>query len=215
MRPAAPNVALPSVAALAQDDAASSNARGNDAIRSLTLGIHRGDEAAYRLFYHHFHHRLARYCLALTAGDSAEADDVLQKTYLRIARSLGPLPDEAALWRWLTKAARCAAIDASRKRCRYRSLLSRWTHWWKVNGRNAHEPSCGSRDPLLQALSTALAALPEDSRALVQAKYFDGLTVSRIAAGCGLTEKAVERKLARARALLRASIQSQIHPCGP
>ncbi len=215
MHTAAPNAALPSVAALAQDDAASSSTRGNGSIHSLTLGIQRGDEAAYRLFHHQFHHRLARYCLALTAGVGSEADDVLQKTYLRVARSLRPLPDEAALWRWLTKAARCAAIDASRKRNRYRSLLSRWTHWWNVNGHNTEEPSSGPREPLLQALSTALAALPEDSRAMVQAKYFDGLPVARIAADGGLTEKAVERKLARARAMLRDSIQRQLHPCGP
>ena len=63
---------------------------------------------------------------------------------------------------------------------------------------------------LSEALANALDALPEDARNIVHAKYFDELPIGRIAEHLNLTEKAVERKLARARARLRRDIQQQL-----
>jgi RNA polymerase sigma-70 factor (ECF subfamily) len=202
--------AFSSVAALASDDNAPSSAPADDGTSALTAGLRRGDEAAYRRFFHDYHRRLARYCLALTAGDAAEADDVLQKTYLRVARYLRPLPDAGALWRWLANAARCAAIDASRKRSRHQFLLGRWKDWLQVNGHTHHTAPSDLDHMLSEALANALDALPEDSHTIVHAKYFDELPITRIAEHLNLTEKAVERKLARARARLRRDIQQQL-----
>ena len=55
-------------------------------------------------------------------------------------------------------------------------------------------------------LGFSLSELPPDDRSLVEGKYLRRATVRELAAESGLTEKAVESRLLRARRLLREKI---------
>ena len=59
---------------------------------------------------------------------------------------------------------------------------------------------------LQAALDSALAQLDEPERALLAAKYFSGLDVRTVAAQLGVSEKAAESRLTRARAALREKL---------
>lgn len=171
----------------------------SDGIPELCAGLRRGDEAAYREFHRRYHARLLRLCLAFAAGDEHQGQETLQAVFLRVARHIKPLPNEAALWGWLVKLARSAVIDGARGRSRYARALRRWG---EIFGR-AEE---STDDGLLEALDLALADLDPASRGLIEAKYFQGQCVQAIAQAESLTEKAVEGRLSRTRALLRERI---------
>ena len=98
-----------------------------------------------------------------------------------------PLPHEAALWQWLVKAARCAAVDVARGRQRYAALLARWGEFFRRTTRDAERAD----DGLMQALESALKELSDKERVLIERKYFEGRKASELAASSGLTVKAV------------------------
>ncbi len=56
---------------------------------------------------------------------------------------------------------------------------------------------------LFAALDTALSLLPGETRALIEAKYFRGKSVQELSPELGLSPKAVESRLTRARQELR------------
>jgi RNA polymerase sigma-70 factor (ECF subfamily) len=163
-----------------------------------------GEEEAFREFYRRYARRLERYCWAVAAGNDEVAQEVLQRTLLRLARNIRPLPHEAALWLWLTRTARWAADDVRRGRRRYASLLARWADqigaWLGSTGEAAGE------DPWLAALDRALAQLEPTSRELIMGKYFEARSVRELARASGCTPKALEHRLAAARGRLRQAI---------
>jgi DNA-directed RNA polymerase specialized sigma24 family protein len=58
------------------------------------------------------------------------------------------------------------------------------------------------------ALHRALEQLPRDRSRLLELYHFDGLSVAQIAARLGVSERAVEGRLRRARHGLRRQLQS-------
>ena len=62
-----------------------------------------------------------------------------------------------------------------------------------------------------QALYRALASLPELDRQIVNRRYFRGEAVAEIAASTGLTGRAVENRLWRARTALRTIMMKHDH----
>lgn len=162
----------------------------------LTAALRAGDEAAFRWLHAQWNGRLFRYCLALAAGDEVQAGDFAQAAYLRVARHMRVLADEAALWAWLARAARDAATDLRRVGGRYLGVLARFAAWFRPAPEVAD-------DGLLAALDTALARLEPEERALVEARYFRRDSLEATAAQLGCTVRAVEGRLARLREKLR------------
>jgi RNA polymerase sigma factor (sigma-70 family) len=59
-------------------------------------------------------------------------------------------------------------------------------------------------------LNEALADLPAEDRALIEAKYLRGATMKGLAAECHLTERAVESRLGRLRQRLREDVARRL-----
>lgn len=59
-----------------------------------------------------------------------------------------------------------------------------------------------------QSLGSAIDALDEESREILMLKYTENWSYKQLAAHMGTTEKAVERRLARARKKMRTSLQN-------
>src|SRR5687768_414104 len=95
----------------------------------LARALREGDADAFRFLHAEWNERILRYCFALAAGDGALATEVAQATYLRIFKQIQPLPDEAALWNWITRAMRSSAIDLQRVGGRYTRALGRFADW--------------------------------------------------------------------------------------
>lgn len=85
-----------------------------DAAR-ITLGIRRGDRAAFSCFYDAYSNFIFTIARTFTHRDEATCLDILQDTMIRVIDSIPTLDSHGEIRAWLTHAARCAAVDHLRK----------------------------------------------------------------------------------------------------
>ncbi len=168
-------------------------------LRELTDALARGDDAAWSGFHRAYGPGLFRYLLGGTRGDYDLAAEALQQTYLRVARYARPCDSAPMFDSWLRTLASSALNDCRRRRKSFWTLLRRPE---TRDFANASETK-GHDDRLFASLDFALASLEPSERSLLEQKYFSGADVRSMAAALGLTPKAVESRLTRARAELR------------
>jgi RNA polymerase sigma-70 factor (ECF subfamily) len=176
-------------------------------IRRMTTAMAEGDDEAFRNFHSAYFDRLLRYLFVVTRGDEQAARDALQETLLRVVRHVRPFDSEEVFWSWLTSLARSAAIDAGRKRAGYWRMLLRYASF-RVKEPPIEVVADNSLDALLPI---ALQMLEPGERELIEAKYLGKSSVRELAARLGITEKAVESRLARARARLRKELSERLN----
>ena len=167
-------------------------------LRELTVGLARGDDAAWSRFHRDYGPGVFRHLLAAAQGDHDLATEALQQAYLRIARYARPCDSAPMFAAWLRVVARTALQDCRRRR----------TSFWNLLQRRHADPSAATvsteeEERTLEALDIALTRLAPEDRALLEAKYFSGSSVQIIAENLTLSTKAVESRLTRARAELR------------
>ena len=179
------------------------------AIAMLTCGLVARDEDAFRQFHAAYFDRLLRYHLVLAHGDEDAARDALQETLLRVVRHARRFDEGKVFWSWLTVLARSAAADAGRKRHRYWRMLAGYAQSL-LKPTIRREPSADVLDHLDELLGQSLSELEADERALVEGKYFHRSSLRELADQTGLTERAVESRLARARQALRTRILEKL-----
>ena len=187
--------------------AASANSGGVDIV-ALTTGLTAGNEESFRQFHALYFDRLLRYHIVLARGDEESAHDALQETFLRVVRNARRFDEETVFWSWLTVLCRSAAVDGGRKRNRYWKLIADYA-------RSLIAPATAPRvtddgNELYDVLTEVLCELDATERALIEGKYLRRLSVRELAAECGLTEKAIESRLVRARETLRRKIETKL-----
>ena len=175
----------------------------------LTVRLKAGDEEAFAWLHREWSGRLNRYCFALAAGDESFAGEIAQAVWLRLVRHIRPLTDEQALWNWLACAARHAATDLRRKGGRYRQALGRFLDWWGQRGEGAVKGT-DEEAALLNALEAVMEKLSEEEQSLIEGRYFQGDSLAQIGVRRGLSERAVEGRLARLRQRLRELIAEEL-----
>ena len=175
-------------------------------IPELTRLLARGDEGAFREFHGRYFDSLHRFLLVVARGNEDEAGEALQQTMLRVAKYAREFGSDDEFWSWLKAVARSAARDGGRKRGRYEALLRRFAQF---AGREDADTGPGM-DVLAGLVDESMEELPGDDRAIISKKYLDGMRVSELAAATGLTEKAVEARLGRIRAVLRSNVLEKL-----
>ncbi len=175
---------------------------------TLTGGLAAHDEEAFRQFHAAYFDRLLRYHLVIARGDEHVAQEALQETLLRVARHARRFDDAETFWSWLTVLARSAAADTGRKRNRYWRLIASYAHSL-LPGTDLPAKD-GAEEELDGLLVSSLSELPSAERAIVEGKYLRRASVRELASETGLTEKAVESRLLRARRLLREKILTKL-----
>jgi RNA polymerase sigma factor (sigma-70 family) len=180
---------------------------GDADLAALTRALGRGEDAAWREFHGTQGRMLFRYLLALTGGDPHRANEALQQTYLRVAKHVRPC-DQPVQWEaWLRRVARTALADQRRGQGRF----------WRMLFRRAEEPTeadgDGAGEQAVEALharlDAAMATLPDEARRLLDGKYLRGMAVGELAMELGLSSKAVESRLTRARESLRVLMRDE------
>jgi RNA polymerase sigma-70 factor (ECF subfamily) len=149
---------------------------------------------------------LYRYVSRNACGDRALAEDVTQEAWLRAVRDWrrkGP-PDEPLAW--LTTVARNLLASYYRKR---RPVSLESVSAGEVlaafdSGRAAESAE------LTAVVCRALTRLPAAQAGLLEAFHFDDRRMSHIARACGISERAVEGRLRRARERLRRELESML-----
>lgn len=164
----------------------------------LTAKLVLGEDVAWARFHHEFGPRIFRQLLVATRGDHDLASEALQQTYLRVARRVRACDSEPMFLGWLRIVARSALHDCWRRRRSFWQMLQR-----RHADPSEAEDSSAEEESVLRQLDTALAKLDGQDRALLEAKYFSGNDVRTLAEKLGISPKAAESRLTRARAELR------------
>jgi RNA polymerase sigma-70 factor, ECF subfamily len=172
-----------------------------------------GDEAALSRAFEQYRRRLAVLIhFKLDPRESADAEDVLQETYLRAFRALDGFDYQSAgsFLRWLSSIADSVIVD----RVRYRNRERRAGH--EVPFRSESNPlgpePADTRTPsrlfaqeeAIQRLLGRLAALPEHYRQVILMAKIEGLTTAEMAERLGKSRDEVAQLVFRAVKRFRA-----------
>lgn len=170
--------------------------RADEAV--LREAVLRGSEAAWRALYDRHFDALYGYVRWRLRGDAARADDVVQECWVTAVRRIRDFDaDRAAFGTWLRGIADYTILNNARKWGRRESFES------QLDETVAARPAQLANAVESECVSVALAALPEHYRDVICAKYRDGKSVVEIADGRGLSPKAIESLLTRARNAFR------------
>jgi RNA polymerase sigma-70 factor (ECF subfamily) len=182
----------------------------NRADRDLVSRLLGGSEEAFEFLVDEYYPRLFRFAYTRVASDPEAAQDVVQGTFEKVIPNLGRYRGEAALFTWL-----CAF-------CRYEIAA-----YWRRRGKTAPEVALVEDAPAVRAALDSLAALAEGPDAMFERrelarlvrvtldrlpvhygnaldwKYIHGLPVREVANRLGISDKAAESLLTRARQAFR------------
>lgn len=139
-------------------------------------------------------------------GEASDlAQDVFVAAYLGQAALRGSLEDRAAVGRWLRGIARNKLRERARRRSRERHDA--------IDPALLPQPETSDAvDAPAAALRRAIDALPENLRTVVYMHHLDEVAVADVAALLGLSARAVEGRLYRARARLESALQPTLRP---
>jgi RNA polymerase sigma-70 factor (ECF subfamily) len=173
----------------------------DDLDRALIAGLRRHDAQAFRRLLARYQQPVYALCVALAGADG---EDLAQETFLRVFRAARDFdPDgPATLKSWI--------LCIARRLCHDRARHTRRGVEVAVDA-DAGDPSGGPEEQLASArlgerLRAAIAALPEDQRAAIALREWEGLDYEEIAAIEGVPVGTVRSRLARARAALRDAL---------
>ena len=141
-------------------------------------------------------------------GDVGDAEDAVQEAFARVYGALdaGTLVADAHMGTYLYRAVTNAALDALRQK-------RRRGFWTRLFGADEEEPEGREVSPEVTAalgeLSAFVLALPDEQRMAIVLKDVEGWSSGEIAAARGCSEGAIEQRLLRARATLRAQLKPE------
>ena len=161
----------------------------------------RGDARAHEIIYRAFAAPVYSLCLRFTRVP-AQAEDLVQETFIEIMRSIAKFRGEAALGSWIRRIAVSKALMYLRSAwtARGQSLADDWHE--VTPAENAGQGVSAQPDVALD-LDAALANLPSVSRTVVWLHDVEGFTHKEIAALMGKTESFSKSQLSRAYQRLR------------
>ena len=164
------------------------------------LAARNGDRAAFSCIYRHFASTVHGILLARIGP--ADAEDLLQETFLKIFKALPELRDIQSLPAWICSVARNLATDQQRKQARRPERSEQSAALLEgIAG-----PSDESRE-LGQRVWQRIQELPETYRETLVLRLVEGLSGPEIAARTGLTAASLRVKLCRGMAMLRPLLQ--------
>ena len=166
--------------------------------RRLAERVLAGDEAAFRGLYRRHTPRLFQLALRLLAGDEAEAEDVVQDTWIKAVERLDGFRWESELGTWL----HAIALNVSREALRRRGNRR------EVEWPEGEEPAAAAAPETIEPvdLEAAIAALPAGYRTVFVLHDVEGHTHEAIAEELGVTPGTTKSQLFRARRAVRARL---------
>ncbi|MBN2493303.1 MAG: sigma-70 family RNA polymerase sigma factor [Deltaproteobacteria bacterium] len=168
--------------------------------RELIAGCRSGDEAAMRMLFGQ--HQQAVYAMALRlTGEKADAQDVVQETFLKAFRHIRGFRGDASVRTWLVRIAINLCRDLHRKRSRIQAGTD-------AAGEPVEPERVGARDEPADAfarkrLQAALSRLPEGYREVLVMHDVMDMGHGEIAAVLGVAEGTSKSQLHKARARMR------------
>jgi RNA polymerase sigma-70 factor, ECF subfamily len=167
-----------------------------------------GDEQAFEALYHAYERRVYLLCVRMT-GDSSEAEDLTQETFLQIFRKISTFRNESAFATWLHRVAVNVVLMHHRRK--HVQFLP-----FEQTDSTQDEPvqrEFGAEDPTLLGLidrlllRRALTQLPEGRRAVFVLHDLEGYRHAEIAKLLDCSIGNSKSQLSRARWNMRALLR--------
>jgi RNA polymerase sigma-70 factor (ECF subfamily) len=166
----------------------------------LLLNCQKGQRIAQRTFYEQYKRRLYGLCVRYMPSQ-AEAEDVLQESFVKIFKHLDTVQDVKALYPWMKRIVVRTAIDHLRSKTRFYAALE-------------EADSLSNNDDLnilanlsAQEILAHLHLLPDGYKTVFNLYWIDGYNHIEIGEMLGISPKTSQSQLSRARALLRQMLQ--------
>ena len=178
----------------------------------------RGEAAAFETIMRR-HNRLLFRSARGVVGDDAEAQDVVQETYLRAFATLHSFRGDAALATWLARIAINLALDAQRKRGRSVQLDDTqdlgaepaMEHMMAFNAPASDAPdTAAERSEVRELLQRAIASLPAIYRSVFILRAVEEMSVDETAFSLSVSDAVVKTRYLRARSMLRDALGAQV-----
>jgi RNA polymerase sigma factor (sigma-70 family) len=184
----------------------------------LVARARRGDAPAFEAIMRR-HNRLLFRSARGVVGDDAEAQDVVQETYLRAFARLDSFRGDAALGTWLARIAINVALDAQRRRGRAVSLddiqdlgaepAMEYTMAFNAPATEAPDTSA-ERSEVRSLLQRAIGGLPPIYRSVFILRAVEEMSVGETAFCLQVSDAVVKTRYLRARSMLRDALGAQV-----
>lgn len=184
----------------------------------LAVRAARGEVAAVEALVRRYNRLLFRSACGVV-GDDAEAQDVVQETYLRAFSNWGSFRGDCALGTWLARIAINVALDAQRKRGRTvpiddsHDVASEpaMEHLMAFNAPATAAPEARiERSQMRALLQHAIDSLPPIYRSVFILRAVQEMSVDETAACLQVSDAVVKTRYLRARSMLRDALGAQV-----
>jgi RNA polymerase sigma-70 factor (ECF subfamily) len=170
-------------------------------ITSLIDLAQNGDRAAFEHIYRENVGRVYAICLRIVANQG-RAQELTQDVFVRAWEMIGTFRGESAFSSWLYRlAVNVVLVDLRAKKRRTSRVMA--TDDLSTYDRDCHAATPGA----MIDLERAIAALPEQARAVFVLHDIEGYRHEEIAARMGMAEGTSKAQLHRARKLLREALE--------
>src|SRR6516162_8063957 len=176
------------------------------------------DEAAARAIIRANNRRLYRLARGILRND-AEAEDVVQETYVRAFTHLSEFRGESSLSTWLSRIAMNEALGRLRRErpavelssLPQGTLEAQIIQFPLMSAADDPEKSMAQRE-IQHVVEGAIDQLPEPFRLVFITRVVEGMNVEETAEILDLKPETVKTRLHRARAMLRDNVEQKIGP---
>jgi RNA polymerase sigma-70 factor (ECF subfamily) len=167
--------------------------------RVLMKRVGGGDERAFETLVGRFTPRLLGVARRLL-GSPADAEDAVQRAFLRCYTGASTYRPEWAVSTWLYRILINICVDDLRRRAARTAGDASARH--QLAGRQQSPPSRRNLD-----LESALRQVPREARLLLALRYTDGLSYREMARIRGISVNTVKSQLSRGKSILRAALE--------
>lgn len=179
--------------------------------RRLVRDVLDGDAEAFDLLYETYLPRLYRFALRRVNGNEADAEDAVQRSFMKALHGLETYRGDAALFTWLCTICRREVHDLLHAKGRLAQTVPVLEDDAEVRRAlemlsGNHDPSPESRamsDTVIQLVHATLDHLPPRYGNVLERRYLRGESINEIAASLDLKRDAADSLLARARRAFR------------
>lgn len=175
------------------------------------------DAEAFRAIIRRHNRKLYRLARSIIRND-AEAEDIVQETYVTAFARLESFRGDASLATWLSRIAINEALGRLRKRRRQAALIADEpagdTHVipFPLNAGSIDPERTMAQRQILALVEEATDALPDVYRTVFVARVIEGLSLEQTADLLAIKPQTVKTRLHRARALVRRRLDERIGP---
>lgn len=163
-----------------------------------------GEAASFEKLMRRYNQRVFRAARSVLRDD-AEAEDVVQETFVRAYRHLADFEERSSMATWLTR----IAVHEALARVRRARLFDSGEFAQVESTRPGPEQETASRE-LRSVLTAAIDALPAGLRLVFVLREVEGLSTLEVCEALQLSSEAVRVRLHRARLALRRRVEEQL-----